>query len=91
MTPLTDRDVVEIAEAVVLAPLHPAAISAFEAELIGEIGRRFRDHGRDAVITPAERPVLADAARALRVAEVAGLEGGAFLPRAAAVVRPRFA
>lgn len=91
VTQLTDRDLVEISEAVVLAPLHPAAISTFEAELIGEVGARFRDYGRDAVITAAERPVLADAARALRAAEVAAGERGEALRRTVFLARTRAA
>lgn len=69
MSNLTDGQVAAIAEAVVLAPMHGEVLSEFEAELIREVGERFRDFGRNAVITPAEQLAFGYAAKALRQAE----------------------
>jgi lysylphosphatidylglycerol synthetase-like protein (DUF2156 family) len=69
MSTLTDAQVAAIAEAVVLMLDHPEATSEFERELIVDIGRRFRDFGRNAVVTPAEWLAFSEARQGLRGAE----------------------
>ncbi len=79
MSQLTDKRVVEIAEACLMLPFYGSALSAFEVDLVAELGRRFRAAGRAAVATDAEWQVFdagldamrADRARRAGLAKVA--------------------
>ena len=69
MSPLSHDQVVAICEAVVLAPVYPDKVSEFEGELIREIGHRFAQSGRNAVVTEAEWAALEPVAASLRTME----------------------
>lgn len=64
---LVDREVLEIMSAGVLLGRAAQALSEFEAETVAEIGRRFVDQKRAAVVTEAEWEVLRRSVDAMRV------------------------
>ena len=70
MSRLTDEQVQTIARAGVLASRQGDLLSAFEAELIREIGKRFLAYGRNTVITPAEWIPFSEAVAAMWSAEI---------------------
>lgn len=67
-TSLTHRRIVDIALAACLLGHYGAALSPFEAELVEEVGRRYVEHGRDAVVTELEWPVVDAAIAAMSAA-----------------------
>lgn len=63
---LSDVQVRKLASAWALAPTEAGeTLSAFERELLVELGRRYIDQGPGMVITAAEQTVLDDALRAM--------------------------
>lgn len=64
---LQDKDVLTIISAGVLLGRAAEALSDFEAETVAEIGRRFAEQRRAAVITEAEWEVVRRSIDAMRV------------------------
>lgn len=64
---LSDKEVLTIMSAGVLLGRAAEALSTFEAETVAEIGRRFTEQRRAAIVTAPEWEVVARAIDAMRV------------------------
>lgn len=74
---LSNAETFRLALAGVLLKIAGAALSPFEAQLVGEVRARWLDQGRATVVTPAEWQVIDDALTAMKASRAGRFLGAA--------------